>query len=251
MTPVVEYTEGPPRKYTVNGDVVPSVTQILGALDKPALIWWGMQTGVNGLAALHRQGVEIPWEDPEGCCKLLTEHKLTVNHVRDTAATRGQSIHDALEAFAATGEIPDLDQFLAEDRGYVQGLARAMLALTPEFVATEVMVGSAVHGFAGRYDAKCVIDGRTVLIDLKTSKRTYPTQMLQMAAYALADAEMGNDPVDGCLVVNVHADGSHEITESYATAEMFLGVKAAWEAMQELKAAKPRKRRAKRTAVPA
>lgn len=246
--PVVEYDDGPPRKYTVNGKVVPSVTQVLGCLAKDALPWWGMQVGVRGLLHLRNLGVEIPWDDDEGACKLLIEHKLTVNHVVRTAAVRGQGAHDALEQWATDGRVPRPSEFPAEDRGFIQALARALMVLRPEVEATEVVVGSAVHGFAGRYDMRAVSDGRRVRLDLKTGKAVYPTHMLQLAGYEIAALEMGEEPSDRQLVVRLGAGGEFEIVESHATGDMFLGVLAAYRSLQELKAAKPRKPRAKKAA---
>src|SRR5581483_12274744 len=67
--------------YHVNGELTPSVTQILGVLSKPALTWWGQGIGVQGVCQLRKNGEEIPWDDPDGIVSLLTHHKLTVNHV--------------------------------------------------------------------------------------------------------------------------------------------------------------------------
>jgi hypothetical protein len=35
---------------------VPSVTTVLGILDKPGLPWWGMKIGVEGVLELVRRG---------------------------------------------------------------------------------------------------------------------------------------------------------------------------------------------------
>lgn len=242
--PVVTYDEGPPRKYTVNGEKVPSVTQILGVLDKPALPWWGMTTGVTGICKLRDLGVEIPWDDPEGITKLLTEHKLTVNHVRDAAATRGQSIHAALEQWVTEQEVPALGDFPMEDRRYVQALASFLLDYEPECERSEVMVGSAEHGFAGRYDLRCRIRNRDGILDLKTGKKLYDPVHLQLAAYALADFEMGAAPVDTTWALRLGADGEYELVEGRADAAQFLAVLGTFNALRALKAAKRRKKAA-------
>lgn len=244
LPPTITFEETPKRRYLLNGQVVPSVTQILGVLDKPALPWWGMQIGVKGLLHLHQQGVEIPWDDDEGACKLLTEYKLTVNHVRDTAASRGVGAHTGLEEWAQDGTVPRPSRFAPEDRGYAQALAKALIALRPEPEACEVIVGSAVHGFAGRYDLRCRIDGKLCRLDLKTGKRVYDIALLQLAGYEVAALEMGEEPADRLLVLRLGQSGEFEVVESHATPEMFLGVKAAYDAMQALKAARPRKSRA-------
>lgn len=251
--PVITFEEPPDfpkRRYLLDGEVVPSVTQILGVLAKPALTWWGMQVGVRGLCHLQRQGVEIPWDDDEGACKLLTEHKLTTNHVRDQAATRGKSIHDALEAYATSGRVPRLSEYPIEDRGFVQALAKALVALQPECLATEVMVGSSEHRYAGRYDLRCVIGGRTLIVDAKTSKHIYPDQHFpQVEAYRHADFECGSEITDAAAILRLGVDGEYEFVESYATFEDFLGIKRAYDALQAIKSRRPRKPRKTKAAA--
>src|SRR5690606_869501 len=83
---------------------------------------------------------------------LLTKEKLTVNHVRDSASSRGIAVHDALEMWVSSGEIPDPEFFPAEQAGYVRGLVEFLKVAEPTPIASEVMVGSVKHGYAGRYD---------------------------------------------------------------------------------------------------
>ena len=229
--------QNPTRWYTVNGEVVPSVTQILDVLHKPALVWWGMQIGVQGCLVLMERGYEFDDDNTaEDVVKLLTEHKLTVNHIRDQAATRGQSVHSALEAFARERTIPSLIAFPEEDRGYVMALARWLLDVKPEFLATEVMVGSAEHGYAGRYDLRVRLRyGREGIVDLKTSKKVWhQSQMPQLAAYEEAAVECGGEPTDFQAVLRLDKDGSYELEESCATIEDFIAVKAAFDSQRDL-----------------
>lgn len=233
MTPVVEFQAEPRRRYLVDGEPVPSVTQILGVLDKPALVWWAMRVGVEGACELQESG-SLP-ADPDLAVKALTARKLTVNHVKTKAATRGTSLHDALEAYMRDGSVPMPAGFPEEDRGYVRALARAMLDLRPEPLRTEVIVGSAEHGYGGRYDLLCEMGDRTLRVDLKTGKRVYETAHLQLAAYELAAVEMGEEPTDEQAVLRLGEDGEYEFVVSRAAPADFLAVKAAFDAVQGLK----------------
>ena len=158
---------------------VPSVTAVLGVLDKPALPWWGMKVGVEGVIVLHNLGLlrsivpqgstqqVLACAEPilpgaglvvagmEQVVELLKKHQLTVNHVRDKAGDRGQAVHDALEHWAQTGARPDPSVFAPTEQGYVRGLL-AFLNDVPsaEPVASEVLVASSEYGFAGRYDLR-------------------------------------------------------------------------------------------------
>jgi hypothetical protein len=245
---------------------VPSVTTVLGVLDKPALPWWGMTIGVQGVFELIQRGVllincEANDFDPvvitPEIVDMLTEHKLTVNHVRDKAGNRGQAVHDAFEAWARTGLKPDPSIFPDEERGYVEGLL-AFLADVPtiEPLAAEVLVASVEHGFAGRYDIRFrtsephdVVVHRTpkkgpqyrrlapgiYLGDLKTSKGIYASHSRQLEAYEQASIESGYEPTVARGILHVGADGTYEFVRSWATFEDFRVVLDVWQSDQEMK----------------
>lgn len=46
----------PTHTYKIDGEPVPSVSTVLGVLDKPALVWWGMKIGAAGVEALYERG---------------------------------------------------------------------------------------------------------------------------------------------------------------------------------------------------
>lgn len=60
----------PTHTYKIDGEPVPSVSNVLNALDKPALVWWGMKVGVAGVESLHdrgklrvyRKALQVLWE---------------------------------------------------------------------------------------------------------------------------------------------------------------------------------------------
>jgi len=261
---------------------IPSVTTVLGVLDKPALPWWGQKVGVEGVLALYESGHLYGSGSPEttflchdwnratvdSVVALLTERKLTVNHVRDKAGDRGQSVHDAFEAWARTGLKPDASIYPDEERGYVEGLL-AFLADVPsiEPIAAEVLVASAEHGFAGRYDirfrtwephfvrvgqkktrkgvqrgmpSKIEPDMRLLapglyLGDLKTSKGIYASHARQLEAYEQASVESGYEPTEARGILHVAADGTYEFVRSWATFEDFRVVLAVYQSDQAMK----------------
>ena len=172
-------------------DEVPSVSTVLGVLDKPGLPWWGMKVGADGVAKLHNLGMvksmvlpggsqpvltcvrvikregakgqtvrELDWNTwlvagEEQLVDLLVFAQLSTNHVKKSAGDRGQAVHDAFELWAAEGIHPDPSVFPPTERGYVEGLL-AFLKDVPsaEPEGHEVLVASREHGFAGRYDLR-------------------------------------------------------------------------------------------------
>jgi RecB family exonuclease len=235
VRPTIDFDPGK-HTYTVDGLKFPSVTTILSVIDKPGLSWWGMKMGVEGVCQLARADENLDWRDPEGIVKLLTHYKLTVNHTLKKAGTRGTSLHNALEAWMYDAKAPNAIEFPAEDRGYVQALARALLEFRPMVVNMEVPVASLTYGFAGRYDLLADIEGEIVRIDLKTGKKIYPEQVFpQLAAYEFAAVECGEHESDRQMVLRLDADGSFETADSTATFADFLAIKVAFDAVQKLK----------------
>jgi hypothetical protein len=256
-----------PHTYTVDGEVYPSITGILDVLYKP-LQWWGMQIGVKGISTLFNNAsaeyAEALWfaidgGDVEWLVDQLTQHKLTVNHVRDSAGERGTSIHRAFETWATTGELPDPNDYPATEEGYIRGLVKFLTDIKVskrETMLSEVRVASKEHKFAGTLDLmldmdECELMTRTTKtgkffkpqtypagcwqIDGKTTKYIYNVAELQTAGYEIASVECGYQPTDYRGVARFGSDGSYEFKQSRATEDHFLNILGAWRTMQDLK----------------
>lgn len=265
---MIEYEPQPKRLYRIDGVEVPSVTEILRVLDKPALTWWGQNVGVSAMLQLHQRGVNAamllngkpPDMDMLEWSKLISkqvltkpEYQLTVNHIRNQASSRGLTVHTAFSYWAASGLYPAPMEFPEHEQGYVIALIkflRDMSSLKPEGI--ELAVGSAEHGFAGRFDMRGVtsephevvtkvypkwpdklvtIDPGLYLFDLKTSVDVFPEHALQLAAYELASVESGYSDTDGQLVIQLGADGRYQCREAHSSGEDFLAVKACFHAL--------------------
>lgn len=249
------------KRATSSWREVPSVSDVLNVLKTP-LEWWGMVVGVRGMLELANRVAHDrllgDLADEDSVIGLLTQHQLTVNHVRDKASDRGQAVHDALENWAATGLPPDPGVFPEEQRSYVKGLTYFLRAIpSAEPVATEVMVASVEHGFAGRYDIRVrthepheIVVHRTpvrgpkfktlmpglYLWDLKTSKGVYPAKHFpQLEAYEGASIESGYEPTDGRGVIHVDADGNYKLVKSRTNYQHFLSILDVWKAEQAAK----------------
>lgn len=67
----IHYEAGPKRLYRIRDwgteadwQEVPSVSTVLGVLDKPALVYWGNKIGVDGVLELVERGL-LMWVDDE------------------------------------------------------------------------------------------------------------------------------------------------------------------------------------------
>jgi hypothetical protein len=219
------------------GKRLDSVTKILGVLDKPALPWWGMEIGIEGVLELVRTDkllirTDASWHildekmreeimeneelltDVKRIAKLLTMNKLTVNHVRDSAGDRGQDAHDAFETWGQTGILPEPRAWPLDQQGYIRALRKFILEHEFEVTETEVMVASPSLRFGGRYDARGKLDGILTLADVKTSKRVYVGHFLQLEAYEGAGLEIGHFTTDQRVVIHLTEHGEYNIVRA-------------------------------------
>ena len=271
----IYYQEGPVRLYRICDQLdptgqtveewrqVPSVSTPLEVLEKGGLSWWGMKVGIAGALKvavpndLDRVTPELHHDGPEvqAIVDRLTPAKLTVNHIRDHAATRGTNVHTGLELYAECGVIPAPELYPEHERGYVAGVRQFLIDAKPVVEHSELMVASAEHGFAGRFDlvaqidegrpvaTKCypkrasVIDpfpGGRVLIDLKTSKGVYASYHIQLAGYRAGLVECGYGDVDIAGVVRVTPEGKYEFVPGRAVLEDYLAVLDTWNRVRRI-----------------
>jgi hypothetical protein len=249
-----------PRQYWVNEIPVPGVTTILGILGNEALPWWGMTVGVEGVQTLAgmsalKDDETMDWlvlSSVDEIVKRLTAEKLTVNHNLGKSADRGTSVHLGLERWCETGVLPDPEKWPEEERGYIRGLIGFLEAVQPRPIHSELMVGSAKHGFAGRFDLFAETDEKEVrptprkkrqipagrgIWDLKSrkgdkNKAIYTKDLLQVQGYRICLEESYNIRSDYEAVVSVREGGGWDIEVSDKKPYQYLAVKSAWEALQ-------------------
>jgi hypothetical protein len=159
-----------------DGNYYPSVTTILDAYPKgPEYYAWLKKTG----------------EDSDA--------------VRDEAGRRGSIVHQLTELFDSGEEVT-----LMNEQGYIsyKMVEWAMFERYIEFrrrfpleiIHTELNLVSPELGFAGTLDRVIEMNGRRILLDIKTSNSIYPSYWLQLAAYK----ELYGEPIDevGILWLN-------------------------------------------------
>lgn len=189
-----------------NGLKIPGVTSILSdGLPKPALVGWGIKS-VAEYAIDHWD--DLAEEKPSDRLKTL---KGSPYAVRDEAASRGTAVHHIAERLAAGEEVEYEDELA----GHVESAVRFLDEWQPRVILAEKSCYNLEYGWAGTFDLIAEFpDGRTALLDYKTSKGVYPDTGLQLAAYRYSThyTDDAGEPqpmpaVDWCGVVHVRADG--------------------------------------------
>ena len=150
-----------------DGTRVPSVTTYLGILNKPALIDWAWQLGVQGL---------------------------DYRKVRDQAGDTGTLVH-YLILCKIKGIEPDLSIYTPQDIACASSPMtkfedwRKQHSVCP--IAMEVPFISEVYSFGGTPDFYGLLDDVPTLIDFKTSRAVYMENFCQLAAYKVLLEEQG------------------------------------------------------------
>lgn len=168
--------------YCESGKPVPSVTTILDAYPKgPAYYEW-----------LKRMGTDA-------------------DDIRDEAGRKGSSVHDMTEKYdnglevSLITETGDINMSLMEwsmFEKYVEFRRRFSF----EVIDIERTIISETLGYAGTLDRVIEMDGKKILVDIKTSSAIHPHYWLQLAAYEnLLTEAHGYNPVDASAILWLNA----------------------------------------------
>jgi hypothetical protein len=169
------------RFYSTGDGFVPSVTTILEAYPKDASYF-----------------------------KWLKDVGSDADSIRDEAGRRGSVVHELTEKYDCGEECTFINlhgnpQFKMNEWSMFERYVEFVNLHNPKNWAMELHMASASLGFAGTLDRVIEINGKTMLIDIKTSNSIYPSYWLQLAAYHQLliqyDSNMGIDAV-GILWLN-------------------------------------------------
>lgn len=230
--PVLERRQhGRNHSYRLNGQKLPGVTTIIGdGLPKPALIGWAAKTIAEYVAdRLDQNGEHItadqlvddlaeiarakskPWPAKLSRTKVAEVLKGVHWEDRDQAANRGTEVHRIAELLTH-GEEVEVPEPIS---GHVDAYIAFLDDWQPTDALTEVVIGSAKHGYCGTLDMIATLPGLgRCLVDLKTNRSgPFGEVALQLAAYRHAEVALIDNetvpmpPVDWCGVLWLRADG--------------------------------------------
>jgi hypothetical protein len=164
--------------------LLPSVTNIIGILDKPQLTKWKMRE-------VAKAAIAIPGPQGDEPVERFADRAIeaAMSQVSD-AADLGTKIHAAIENLMRGGA----EEPSEELRPYVKPVLDWMRQVGVKVTHSEIVLVNAVHGFAGRVDALFTWGdgmGKMGILDFKTKKtkegekvEAYDEHTLQLAAYA-------------------------------------------------------------------
>ncbi len=153
--------------YTKDGILVPGVTTVLSVLAKPALVPWANKLGL--------QGIEVG--------KFV-----------DSLGAVGTLCHNIIECYLKKQEV-DYSDYTPNQRILAENAAKKFFDWEKKndfkVLQSELQLVSEKYFFGGTCDIYGELNGKKTLIDIKTSKATYPEHFTQVAAYKLLLEENG------------------------------------------------------------
>lgn len=236
------------RFYDVDGALLPSVTHILTAIAKPALIAWSANTERAAVTAAAADLYEswaaqiVPPVMPrEAYLATLTSRLgLVKAHQRELAKAGdiGTQIHKMIEWMMRTAlgaEAGPKPVISDQAQWAVMAFEDFAKSVNLKPVLIEQTVYSTVHGYAGTMDLLARVNGVLTLLDFKSGKAIYPESFLQSAAYSVALAEMGYVLPASALILRlpkVETDPAFEVVTVPPALDLFpvfLATKQLWQ----------------------
>ena len=181
------------HRYTKNGVIVPSTTQITKAgINKEFLVQWSATSASKYVARQWRE--DEPYSQ-EAIDTILKRAKFHYKNIQEKATTNGTYTHEWIEEFVnyvlETGDKePDLSNFeVPYTMEAISGVAAFLnwyYDNDVKFIAAEKKVYSLKYNYSGTYDLLAVVNGKLTVVDFKTSKDIYEDYFIQGAAYVNA-----------------------------------------------------------------
>lgn len=171
---------------------VPGTTTITGLLNKPYLVKWANNLGLEGIDS---------------------------STYTDEAAKTGTLAHAMVQAHLQNEQL-DMNQFskvqidLAENAliSFFEWKSRHEI----EPIKCEVPFVSETLKYGGTIDCYCMLDGKPTLLDFKTGKAIYEEYFVQLAAYRNLLEEQGL-PVERCQILRIGRDETEGFEERAVT----------------------------------
>ncbi len=194
----VTFTPGN-HQYRYEKKSVPSVTKIIGLLDKPALIPWAAKLTanfiINKIPNIMKGKVKLTADD----ASHMYQDAVKQNRIESKKATDiGTEVHEAAEANLAKRKLTKLSTPQAKAAFAAFKRWKKDVGLG-EVWFLEQRVFHPILRYAGCVDLVGLLGGIPYVIDFKTSKGFYePDMPMQVAAYAQALEQMC-----GCKFSNI------------------------------------------------
>lgn len=176
------------RYRNKKGDIVPGATTVLSVLNKPALVKWANNLGLQGIDS---------------------------SKYRDKMAGIGTLAHYFILSHLKK-EKPDTSEYSQEDIDKAENCLLSYYEWEKghkiEPIVIEQPLVSEKYGFGGTPDNFCKFDGVPTLIDYKTGKAIWPEYFYQLSSYRQLLIEAGHT-IDNVRILRIGREESEGFEE--------------------------------------
>ena len=204
--------------YSVNGGQVYGVTTITGVLNKPALLYWGVNQAVDFIQVNLRPGVAL---DEVQIKNLLEGARTAHTQTKNKAADVGTLIHDWVRGYVsaiAQKKTPPKRPVNKEMKNAIDGFFKWAKENKLVIARSEQKIYHNKWGYAGTLDLEGMVNGKRTVIDLKTGNALYPEAFLQASAYLKArEQETGKKYPGGVIIVRLSKENPEKHIDAFET----------------------------------
>ena len=195
------------HQYKYRGQIIPSVTTVLGIISKPQLVGWASRMCAESIASSWEPGKAY---DELEIQAIIEAGKNSYYQKKIDAGTVGSFLHSFIEKFIK-GENPGMPVNESLQKSVNQFLDWVK-EHDVKFLVSEQQIFSKKYQYTGTLDFICTIDGKMYIGDLKTSNAIYyNSNGEQLMAYRMArEEEFPEEVFAGCLLIRIGKDGSFE-----------------------------------------
>ena len=204
------------HKYTVSkklGEVwltptpVTGITTITSIINKDALVYWSAKIAAYHMRDNYKEGVSL--------VALAEEAKVAHKTESRKGASVGTVGHKLIESLllgkpVKMPEKPELKEAVVNIRAQHEAFERDF---APETIHVEQPMYSLRYDFAGTDDRFCTINGKRIVIDYKSTNRSYfnpdgiyASNFAQLGGQILLIEEQLKEEVDDAMIVNFAKD---------------------------------------------
>ena len=214
------------HRYYLGEKQMTGVTTILSVIAKNSLIQWAANEAVKYLDSKYDPDL---FQDRDEFNKLLEEARTAHARKRDKSADQGTNSHLWISrwimASMGQSELPVNDPALSI---ITDNFLKWVEEAKPKFLASEKVVYSKQHWFAGTLDFIAEIDGKVYLGDVKTGSGIYQEMFWQTSGYQLALEEIEPEwKIEGHIIVNPTKEGKLNVESNFFYPENVKGFLAA------------------------
>lgn len=181
------------HQYKIDGVKIPSVSSVIGTLNKPRMAW-------RIMSEIKKKLNDMVWDTitQDNIQDIYTAHLQKSQEALDI----GTEVHNWCEQYAWGNTLP-IPVNVKTANGVMAFLDRVNTH-NVTFIENEKIVYSQNHNYIGTFDALAFVDNKKSIIDFKTSKRFYPVdQGMQLCAYKQAYEEEHKESIENVIVLHL------------------------------------------------